>query len=98
MSRCTPEAVLDHSPRLSWRMLAGEVVILHPEAGTLHRLNDTGSAMWERLDGTRDVATIAAVLADEFDVTVDVATAELTLLADELIEAGLAEARTPVQT
>lgn len=91
MSRCTPDAVLAHSPRLSWRVLAGEVVILHPEAGTLHRLNDTGTVVWGHLDGRRDLGTIASVLSDEFDVSPDTATTELTLLADELIDAGLVE-------
>ena len=91
MSPCTPDQVLTRSPRLSWRVLDGEVVILHPEAGTLHRLNDTGTAVWELLDGARDLNTIAATLAEDFDVAPDLAAAELTHLADDLVEAGLVE-------
>ena len=87
----SPESVLARNERLAWRVLAGEAVILFPEAGMLHRLNGTGTRVWELIDGQRTLADIGAGLMEEFDVSADDAVADLQLLADELITAGLVE-------
>lgn len=88
-----PEAVLQRSDRLSWRVLEGDAVILHPEAGTLHRLNGTGTRLWELMDGSRDLATIAQLLIDEYEVDLPTATEEVVAVAGDLVEAGLAEVK-----
>lgn len=90
----SPDAVLARSDRLSWRILDGDALILHPEAGTLHRLNGTGTRFWELLDGSRAIDAIAAALAEEYEVTPEDAVEQLTELADELLEADLLEVRT----
>ena len=86
----SPDAVLVRSDRLSWRILEGDALILHPEAGTLHRLNGTGTRTWELLDGSRSLETIAAALTDEYEVTADDALEQVTELGGELLVAGLA--------
>ena len=86
----SPDAVLARSDRLSWRILEGDALILHPEAGTLHRLNGTGTRAWELLDGSRSLEAIAAALADEYEVSAADALGEVTDLGAELLEAGLA--------
>ena len=85
----SPDAVLSRSDRLSWRILEGDALILHPEAGTLHRLNGTGTRAWELLDGSRSLEVIAAALADEYEVGADDALGQLTELGGELLAAGL---------
>jgi hypothetical protein len=85
----SPDAVLNRSDRTSWRILEGDALILHPEAGTLHRLNGTGTRAWELLDGTRSLDTIAAALTDEYEVSAAEAASQLLALANELHEAGL---------
>jgi hypothetical protein len=85
----SPEAVLVRSERVSWRVLDGDALILHPEAGTLHRLNGTGTRAWELLDSSRSLSTIAAALADEYEVSAADALAQLVELGHELHEAGL---------
>jgi hypothetical protein len=86
----SPESVLTRSDRLSWRVLEGDAVILHPEAGTLHRLNGTGTRLWELLDGTRALDTIAAALTDEYEVSAADALQQLQEVGGELLAAGLA--------
>ena len=85
----SPDAVLARSDRTSWRVLEGDALILHPEAGTLHRLNGTGTRAWELLDGTRSLESIAAALTDEYEVSAADASAEVLGLANELNDAGL---------
>jgi hypothetical protein len=85
----SPDAVLNRSDRTSWRILEGDALILHPEAGTLHRLNGTGTRAWELLDGSRSLDTIAAALTDEYEVSAADAIAQVQELAHELQDAGL---------
>jgi hypothetical protein len=90
MSALSPESVLVRNERLAWRVLDGEAVILFPEAGTLHRLNATGTVMWEQLNGDRTLADISTFLVSEYDAEHDEVARDLTHLADDLIDAGLA--------
>lgn len=45
------------------RQLAGGGVLLDLETGAYFQLNGVGTLVWELLDGTRDVATVAAEVA-----------------------------------
>lgn len=91
----SPDAVLTRSERLAWRVLAGEAVILFPEAGTLHRLNGTGTRLWELLDGERSLAEIGAGMVGEYEVRAEDAVAGLQALASDLVDAGLVEVSGP---
>lgn len=93
MSALPPEAVVARNERLAWRVLAGEAVILFPEEGTLHRLNPTGTKVWELLDGARTLAEIGTGLTEEYDVEVADAVRDVRAVADDLLAAGLVEVR-----
>jgi hypothetical protein len=85
-----PEAMLTRNESLSWRVLDGEAVILRADSGTLHRLNPTGTAVWERMDGTCSLHDMAQLMVAEYDVDADDAARDIGALAEELIAAGLA--------
>jgi hypothetical protein len=87
----SPDSVLARNERLSWRILDDEAVILFPDAGTLHRLNGTGTRVWELIDGARTLADVGSLITDEFEVTADEALADLCSLAGDLVEADLAQ-------
>lgn len=59
------------------RKIAGDLFIVPLPSGIgdvedeLHTLNDTGVAIWERLDGNRSLQEIAEVLASEYDAPSD---------------------------
>jgi len=90
MTALPPDAVLTRNERLAWRVLEGGAVILFPEAGTLHRLNGTGTRVWEHLDGRRTITDIAVALADEYTVDVADAVEQVVALAVDLVDADLA--------
>jgi len=89
----SPSTVLVRSDRLSWRVLDGEALILHPSAGTLHRLNETGTRLWELLDGERSIEGIAVALTDEYEIDVEDAVAQLLDVAGDLVSSDLVEVR-----
>jgi hypothetical protein len=89
MSAPSHNTVLARNERLAWRTLDGQVLILFPEAGTLHRLNGTGSAMWEQLDGRRTLAEIGETLTATYEVDPNEAVRDLQVLAADLVDAGL---------
>lgn len=94
MTALSPEAVLSRNDRLSWRVLEGEAVVLFPDAGTLHRLNSTGTRCWELVDGTRSLAELGDDLSAEYSVPAEAIVADLQVLAADLVAAGLVEVRT----
>jgi hypothetical protein len=69
---------------LAWREIDGETVIISPEESVLHELNETGSFIWQRVDGKRSVADIAELLVVEYNVTREEALADTEALLAQL--------------
>ncbi len=57
------------------REIEGEIIIVPLVSGIgdaedeLYTLNETGQAIWEKLDGERTLKDVAASLAEQFDTT-----------------------------
>ena len=72
------------------REIEGELVIVPLAAGIgdmedeLYTLNDTGKAIWKKLDGARTLAEIAAELAGEYDAPLTDIERDVTGLVSEL--------------
>ena len=47
------------------------VILLTPDSGEYFTLNEVGGRIWELSDGSRSVAEIVAVLAEEYDAPRD---------------------------
>ena len=73
----TPEVTLDTvctpSDDVVAREIEGEIIIVPLTAGIgdaedeLYSLNDTGRAIWQRLDGRRSLDDVVADLGEQFD-------------------------------
>lgn len=68
----------------------GEEVILHPETGTYHGLNEVGTEIWDRIQEPTPVDDLATAIATEYDaaderVRTDVESFLADLLAADLI-------------
>jgi hypothetical protein len=76
------------------RRIAGETVIV-PVRGdvvdldALYTLNETGTFLWDLIDGQRTVGQLAEALIAAFDVTPEVATADVARLIANLRDEGL---------
>ena len=71
-------------PALAWREIDEATVIISPDESVMHELNDTGSFLWQNIDGHRSAADLAALLADNYEVTPDVALTDTLSLLEEM--------------
>jgi hypothetical protein len=77
------------------RVIEDELIIVPIKAGVgdledeLFTLNETGRAIWDRLDGRRSLKDIASSLAGEFDSPVDEIEQDVLGLAGELFDRGI---------
>lgn len=69
-------AVYAKSPSYVQRDVAGECILVPirrnlTESNSIYVLNETGAALWGRIDGTRSMQTISDEFVQEYDVTVE---------------------------
>ena len=73
MDNLTPESILVHSDDIVSREIEGELIIVPIASGIgdmedeLYTLNETGRAIWDRLDGKTSLRDIAKALTEEYD-------------------------------
>jgi hypothetical protein len=72
------------NPALAWREIDDETVIISPNDSVMHELNDTGSFLWKNIDGKKSAVELAELLAENYEVTPDVALSDTQALLEEL--------------
>jgi hypothetical protein len=81
------------------REIEGDIVIVPLVAGIgdaddeLFTLNQTGQAIWRRLDGEKSLGDVAAALAEEFEAPLDTLQADVLGFAGEMIRRRILAAR-----
>ena len=80
---------LAKNKNMAWKVLDSEAVVLNLDSGVYFTLNATGTAAWERFDGTASLAMIANGLCEQFDVTLEQAKRDLIELTQTLLDDGL---------
>jgi len=68
------------------RIIDGEAVIVTPQKGVVTVLNETGSGIWQLLDGRNTVEDIINVISSEFSVSREEARKDTLCFIEELIE------------
>ena len=76
---------------VAWRMIEGEAVIITPSDSTMHTLNETGTRIWELIDGARSLGEVAEALQAEFEVDEKKAREDTLWFAECLAKKGLVE-------
>lgn len=64
-------------------------MLVNLQTGAAFKLNQVGAAVWKRLDGASDVATIAASLDRRYDVGLETLLRDVTSLLEDLQKQGL---------
>ncbi len=67
----------ERNPKLAWREIDGEAVIISPEDSHVHELNETASLVWSNADGKHSVDEIAGVIAARYEVALPEAKADV---------------------
>ena len=70
-----------------------EIVMLDVERGFYYGLDPVATRVWELLTEPVRVADLCARLIDEFEVTPEVCTADVTAFLEDLRESGLLDVR-----
>ncbi|QBD81735.1 PqqD family protein [Ktedonosporobacter rubrisoli] len=60
--------MLQRNQAVLWRELAGEAVLLDPQAGCSYNLNQVGTFIWKLLDGAHSPQEIATEIAQYYDI------------------------------
>lgn len=71
------------------RVMDGNAVIITPHDAVLHTMNDVGTFIWARADGTKTVEQIVAQLVEEFDVTLEQAMTDARGFIEACVQRGL---------
>ena len=81
----TPASVTwQKNPALAWREIDDETVIISPNDSVMHELNGTGSFLWKSIDGKKSAAELAELLAENYEVSADIALSDTQALLEEM--------------
>jgi len=95
----SPESVCVPSNDVVSREIEGELIIVPIASGIgesgdeLFTLNETGRAIWQRLDGKRTLSEVAADLAAEYDAPLEQIIRDVLGLATELFRRRIISSR-----
>ena len=71
------------------RVMAGEAIVLTPMNSKIYNFNETGSRIWEWLDGKPTVGELVAHMQCEFKVSEEQAQADIVAFLEELASKGM---------
>jgi len=82
------------------RDVAGEFLLIPikrqlTDVNSLYVLNETGAALWRRIDGRHSVQEIIKDLSEEYDVTVEQLEQDFNVLIEELLSIKAIQEATP---
>lgn len=90
-SPLSPETVVRHRPGILFRDLAGEAVLLDPQAGIYFGLNEVGTRAWNLFTTGASLDTVRATLLAEYDAPSVRIWDDLLALVRDLLSHGLVE-------
>ncbi|NGZ94759.1 MAG: hypothetical protein CV089_01270 [Nitrospira sp. WS110] len=95
----TSTAIYAKNPDYIQRDVAGECILVPirralTEANSIYVLNETGAALWNRIDGRRTAQEIITDFCGEYEVAVDQLAKDFTSLLDDLLSIQAVEEMT----
>ena len=95
----TLDSVCAPSEDVVAREIEGEIIIIPLVAGIgdaddeLYTLNETGRAIWQKLDGRQTLGDVVVALAQEFDAPQAELEADVLGFAGEMVRRGILSAK-----
>lgn len=78
------DKIFTKSENVASRIVDGEAVLVTSHDGCVKILNETGSRVWDLIDGERTVDQIVEVVEAEFEVNYDELKKDVTVFFEEL--------------
>jgi hypothetical protein len=75
-----------HSDQTTWQEIGDEVIILDVDSGAYYGVEGPGARFWALADGSMTAQAIAERIADEYEVSLDQARADVGELVADLLE------------
>ena len=72
-----------------WRRIGDEIVVIKDDGLATHVLNKTSAFIWEMCDGKCGIDEITRGLCERFDVSFEVALADVKEIIEKLIQIGI---------
>jgi hypothetical protein len=91
--RIRDETVVTRSDAPLATTIEGETVLLHPDSGTYHGLNEVGTRVWTRLESPASVRELETAIADEHGLVEAEIGPDIRAFLADLLEADLIELR-----
>ena len=90
MTSLYSDSILTKNQDVVFRQIGDESVLVPiannvGDLSSIYTLNETGTRIWELLDGKRNIVEITGLITDEYDVPMDAARADVCEFIDELI-------------
>lgn len=82
------------SPNHIHSVIDRDAVILNLQSGVYYGLNDTGNQIWQWLETPKTLCELNKLLLDEYEVSLEVAIADLQHVLQQMLDNGLIEAVT----
>ena len=91
MTPITRNSIYQRSPSATHQTVAGEAILIDLNTGSYYSLNETGTWLWEHLDGKRTVGELATELAVACSISdqVEIVQQDLIDLVANLLKEGL---------
>jgi hypothetical protein len=78
------------SPHQVYTTLGNESVVLELQGSTYFGINDVGTTVWKFLQQPRQVTEVINHIVEHYEVSADLAEAEILSFLQELVDKGLA--------
>jgi hypothetical protein len=85
----TLDTVLRKNPNAAYRIFDGQATIVLPDHSEVSVLNELGSRVWERIDGSRTVGQIVESVLQEYEVGPETARQDVLEFIDALHDHGM---------
>lgn len=89
MAELSDDTILNIAADASVQDMGDGAVILLASNGQLYTCNETTEAFLGKVDGSRNLGAIIALLCEEFDVDPATAAADFRLLVEDLVDEGI---------
>jgi hypothetical protein len=79
------------SNNIHWQNINDAIVILNPENGTSHELNQVATSIWNQIENKTNIKELIKKLHIEYDVSLDTIEADIKIFIEELANQKLIE-------
>lgn len=73
----------------AYKTIMDEIILLNLHNGFYYSANEVGSRIWDLCDGTRTINELSTILSEEYDISIDQASADLREFIEDMHREGL---------